>query len=159
MPALAISKNLIPHFMELELKRTYFPAGCNGSIYRGDIFICHTIELPWKDNERRTSCIPEGRYELQKRYSPKFKWHLIIKGVPGRSVILIHPANDAMKELKGCIAPVCELTGEGKGLLSKNALTRLIAVVYAAFAKEQTVFITIKSETHDNCTKNETTHA
>jgi hypothetical protein len=135
--------------MELELKRTYFTNGCNGSIYCGDIFICHTIELPWKDNERRTSCIPEGRYELQKRYSPKFQWHLLVKGVAGRSVILFHPANDALKELKGCIAPVCTLTGEGKGLLSKNALTRLIAVVYAALKKEP-VFITIKSQTHDN---------
>lgn len=136
--------------MELELIRRHYPNGSNGSLFCGDTFICHTIELPWKDNHRSTSCIPEGRYQLVKRYSPKFKWHLLIKDVPGRSVILIHPANDAMKELKGCIAPVCELTGEGKGLLSKNALTRLISVVYAAFAKEQTVFITIKSEPHDN---------
>ena len=136
--------------MELELRRTYFPGGCNGSIYAGEIFICHTIELPWKDNEKSVSCIPEGRYELKKRYSPRFKNHLLVKGVPGRSVILVHPANDALKELKGCIAPVCTLTGEGKGLVSKNALTRLLAVVYAAVQKEQTVFITIKSETHDN---------
>ena len=143
--------------MELELLRTYFNGGCNGSIYRGDTFVCHTIELPWKDNHRSTSCIPEGRYELQKRYTPKFKWHLILKNVPGRSVILIHPANDALKELKGCIAPVCTLTGEGKGLLSKNALTRLIAVVYAALQKEP-VFITIQSQTHDNYTKAERAH-
>lgn len=67
--------------------------------------------------------------------------------------ILIHPANDTMKELKGCIAPVSTLTGEGKGLLSKNALVRLTAVVYAAIAKKQTVFITIKSGTHDSSTK------
>jgi len=140
--------------MELELKRTYFPNGCNGSIYRGETFICHTIELPWKDNHRSTSCIPEGRYELQKRYSPKFKWHLIVKGVEGRSVILVHPANDALKELRGCIAPVSTLTAEGKGLLSKNALTRLMAVVYAALLKEQ-VFITIKSVTHDDHSKAE----
>jgi hypothetical protein len=140
--------------MELELIRRCFENGSNGSLFCGDTFICHTIELPWKDNHRSTSCIPEGRYPLVKRYSPKFKWHLLVKDVPGRSVILIHPANDAMKELKGCIAPVCQLTGEGRGLLSKNALTRLIAVVYAAFAKEQTVFITIKSQTDDDQTKN-----
>lgn len=144
--------------MELELRRTYFSRGCNGSIYCGDVFVCHTIELPWKDNERSTSCIPEGRYELQKRYSPRFQWHLLVKGVPGRSVILFHPANDALKELKGCIAPVCTLTGEGRGLLSKNALVRLVAVVYAALEKEP-VFITIKSETHDNYTKAETAHS
>jgi hypothetical protein len=147
--AIAFFFTLKRTLMELELERTYFPQGCNGSIYCGDTFICHTIELPWKDNERRTSCIPEGRYELQKRYSPKFKWHLLVKGVPARSVILIHPANDALKELKGCIAPVSTLTAQGKGLLSKNALTRLIAVVYCALKKEP-VFITIKSVTHDN---------
>lgn len=135
--------------MELELKRTYFLNGCNGSIYAGGIFICHTIELPWKDNLKSVSCIPEGRYELKKRYSPRFQNHLLVKGVKDRSVILIHPANDALKELKGCIAPVCTLTGEGKGLLSKNALIRLLAVVYAALQKEP-VFITIQSETHDN---------
>ena len=139
--------------MELELKRNYFANGCNGSIYCGGTFICNTIELPWKDNQRGISCIAEGRYELQKRFSPRFQWHLILKGVAGRSVILIHPANDAMKELKGCIAPVSTLTGEGKGLLSKNALLRLTAVVYTAIAKEQTVFITIKSETDDHNTK------
>jgi hypothetical protein len=132
--------------MELQLIRTYFPGGCNGSIYRGDVLICHTIELPWKDNEKNTSCIPEGRYELKKRYSPRFKAHLLVKDVPGRSVILIHPANDALKELRGCIAPVCTLTGEGKGLLSKNALIRLLAVVYAGLQKEP-IFITIQSET------------
>ena len=132
--------------MELQLIRTYFPGGCNGSIYRGDVLICHTIELPWKDNEKNTSCIPEGRYELKKRYSPRFKAHLLVKDVPGRSVILIHPANDALKELRGCIAPVCTLTGEGKGLLSKNALVRLLAVVYAGLQKEP-IFITIQSET------------
>jgi len=131
--------------MELELTRTYFAGGCNGSIYCGGFFICHTIELPWKDNERSTSCIPEGRYELKKRYSPKFKWHLLVKDVPGRSVILIHPANDALKELRGCIAPVCTVTAEGKGLLSKNALTRLLAVAYAGLQKEP-IFLIIKSE-------------
>jgi hypothetical protein len=136
----------IPDFMELLLRRTCFTGGCNGSIYRDDVFVCHTIELPWKENQKGISCIPEGRYELQKRYSPRFKWHLLVKGVKGRSVILIHPANDAQKELKGCIAPVCTLTGEGKGFLSRNALTRLLAVVYAALQKEQ-VFLTIKSET------------
>ena len=138
--------------MELVLKRTCFTNGCNGSIYCGETFICHTIELPWKDNHKSSSCVPEGRYELKKRYSPKFQWHLIVTKVPGRSVILIHPANDALKELKGCIAPVSELTGEGKGLLSKNALARLLAVVYAALNKEQ-VFLTIKSKHYDNYPK------
>jgi hypothetical protein len=144
--------------MELELDRTYFSKGCNGSIYYRDIFICHTIELPWKENAKSTSCIPEGRYEIKKRYSPRFQWHLLVKDVPQRSVILIHPANDALQELRGCIAPVCTLTGEGRGLLSKNALARLIAVVYAALEKGP-IFLTIKSEPYDNYSTVATTHA
>lgn len=92
--------------MELYLKRTYFPEGCNGAIFWQGQMICASIELPWKDNQREVSCIPEGRYPLVKRYSPKFKWHLWVKEVKGRSLILMHPANDAQKELRGCIAPV-----------------------------------------------------
>lgn len=40
----------------------------------------------------------------------------MVKAVAGRSFILIPPANDAQKELRGCIAPVSILTAEGKGL-------------------------------------------
>ena len=76
----------------------------------------YSIELPWKENQTGVSCIPEGRYELVKRWSPKFLRHLQVMNVPGREYILIHPANEALQELKGCIAPVCFLTGAGKGL-------------------------------------------
>jgi hypothetical protein len=141
--------------MELELVRTYFNGGTNGSLYCKDVLVCHTIELPWRENQKSISCIPEGRYQLQKRYSPKFQWHLLVKGVAGRSAILVHPANDALKELRGCIAPVCTLTGQGKGLLSKNAMTRLLSVVYAGLEKKQTIFLTIKSAPHDHSTKTE----
>jgi hypothetical protein len=144
--------------MELELTRRYLPEATNGSLFCNEVFVCHTIELPWKDNQKGVSCIPEGRYEIVKRYSPRFQWHLLVKGVPQRSVVLIHPANDALRELKGCIAPVCTLTGAGKGLLSKNALTRLFSVVSTAFRKEQPIFLTIKSETHDYQTTIKGTH-
>jgi hypothetical protein len=73
----------------------------------------YTIELPWKNNQAGVSCIPEGKYDLVKRWSPKFGSHLQILNVPGRELILIHPANDALLELRGCIAPVCLLTGAG----------------------------------------------
>jgi hypothetical protein len=69
-------------------------------------------------------------------------------------MILVHPANDAQAELKGCIAPVSTLTAEGKGILSKNALTRLLAVVYAAMEKEP-VYLTIKTVSNDNSRKAE----
>jgi hypothetical protein len=43
---------------------------------------------------------------------------LQILNVPGREYILIHPADEALRELKGCIAPVRLLTGAGKGMCS-----------------------------------------
>jgi hypothetical protein len=132
---------------ELELTRAYFPNGTNGEIYLDGQRVCYTIELPWCDNQVQTSCIPEGRYELVKRYSPKFKEHLQLLNVAGRSDILMHPANDAMKELKGCIAPVSILTAEGKGLRSRIAFEKLIGIVYDAIEKGNQVFLNIKSET------------
>jgi hypothetical protein len=62
--------------MELELIRTYYPTGTNGKIqYQGRLMM-YSIELPWKENHAQVSCIPEGRYELVKRWSPKFNRHL-----------------------------------------------------------------------------------
>src|ERR1700709_2663799 len=101
--------------MELELIRTYYPAATNGKILYQERLITYTIELPWKDNHTRVSCIPEGKYELIKRWTSQFGRHLQIMDVPGREYILIHPANEALHELKGCIAPVSVITGAGKG--------------------------------------------
>ena len=104
--------------MELELIRTYYPAATNGKILYRDRLMMYSIELPWKNNHTRVSCIPEGKYELVKRWSPKFNRHLQVLNVPKRNFILIHPANDALHELKGCIATVILLTGVGKGICS-----------------------------------------
>src|SRR6476660_3545962 len=100
--------------MELHLTRTYYANGTNGMLFHHSNFICFTIELPWLNNEPMHSCIPEGRYQLFIRYSQKFQTHFLLGDVPGRSLVLIHPANDAVKELKGCIAPVMSLAGPGK---------------------------------------------
>ena len=133
--------------MKLELIRTYFPDGTNGEIFLNGIKLCYAIELPWLNNQNRISCIPEGTYEMMKRYSPKHGWHLILMNVPKRQLILIHAANDAVKELKGCIAPVSLLTAEGKGINSRAALAKFNTAVFAALKKKETVFLTIKSNT------------
>jgi hypothetical protein len=135
--------------MELELIRTYRPMGTNGKILLMDRLITHCIELPWKNNHAQVSCIPEGRYELKKRWSPKFRWHLQVMQVADRDCILIHPANDALHELKGCIAPVSSITGAGEGRLSKEALKILIRLVYGAFNQQEQVFLTIKKDPYE----------
>jgi hypothetical protein len=136
--------------MELELIRTYFLEGTNGRILYQDRLITYTIELPWKNNTARVSCIPEGRYELVKRWSLKFGRHLQMMNVPGRELILIHPANEALHELKGCIAPVLFITGAGKGIRSRSALKTLMGLVGGALDRHEQVFITIKSDQYES---------
>lgn len=135
--------------MELELIRTYFPNGTNGDLIYNNKRICSTIELPWLNNEHQISCIPEGRYELRKRVSKKFKTHFEVMNVPNRSLILVHPANDALKELKGCIAPVSILVAEGKGLNSVIALEKIKALVLKGMNRGEKVFVTIKSKQNE----------
>ena len=131
--------------MELELIRTYFPNGTNGEILLNGKRVCSSIELPWKNNQPRISCIPEGRYELTKRYSQRFDHHLLVNGVTNRSYILIHAYNDALKESKGCIAPVSLFIAEGRGNNSRLALKKLLAMTAIEFEKGNKVFLTIKS--------------
>ncbi|WP_417289656.1 DUF5675 family protein [Corallibacter sp.] len=137
--------------MELVLHRAYFEEGTNGALFNSDRFLCHTIELPWNDNKRNISCIPEGVYDLEPRFSKRFKHHLILNAVKGRSFILFHPANDALKELQGCIAPVTYLSGIGKGIHSKNAMQKLLSLVYQAKDRKEQILLTIKSQNYEHC--------
>lgn len=132
--------------MVLVLTRTYFPEGTQGVLEWNGTIVCYTIELPWLENQKQISCIPEGEYILQKRFSPKFKRHLHLMNVPGRDLILIHPANDAKKELLGCIAPVTKHTGIGKGSNSRKALEKLKTLVYTVFDRNEEVKINIQSK-------------
>ena len=132
--------------MVLLLTRTYFPDGTNGKLeYEGKL-ICNTIELPWRMNRKRVSCIPEGKYFIRKRYSKKFRWHLEVVDVENRSLILFHPANNAMEELNGCIAPVTKLSGPGLGLLSRKAFEKLKTLVYTILDRQEVVELLIISK-------------
>jgi hypothetical protein len=61
-----------------------------------------TLELPWKDNQRRVSCIPVGAYKCKKHRSPRFGLSLWLQDVPNRSEILIHQGN-FYADILGCI--------------------------------------------------------
>lgn len=143
----AVCMQLTQHFfMELILTRRYDAGGTNGTlsgigIKANSLF---TIELPWRDNEKQRSCIPEGRYEIVPRYSLRRQRHFMLRGVPGRRLILLHPANKAARELKGCIAPVTTLTGPGDGLESRKAFYALSAWLNKAL-EQGPVFLRIVS--------------
>lgn len=128
----------------LLLQRTYGAQGTNGTItYQGEV-ICHTIELPDRNNIPRISCIPIGQYKLEKRRYPKHGEQIGIPIVLGREAILIHAANNASKELQGCIAPVTTLTGEGRGDYSGKALAKLKALVYSLWDIGDEVYLNIR---------------
>ncbi|MDI5887414.1 DUF5675 family protein [Flavobacterium sp. LB3P48] len=131
--------------MVLVLSRAYFAEGTNGKLACNGQFICNTIELPWRKNQKSVSCIPEGYYLLRKRYSRKFQWHIEVVAVKNRSFILLHPANNALKELNGCIAPVTQLSGAGLGLQSRQAFVKVKKMVYNALHQSAIVSLIIQS--------------
>ena len=132
--------------MKVTIKRCYYSNGTNGIISVDGKFECCSIELPMKDNKPRISCIAEGEYTLVKRKSPKFGWTVYVMGTqPARDLILFHAANDALKELNGCIAPVQKLTGDGLGIQSKLALEPFQSKVFAALEMGEEVTLKIHS--------------
>ncbi|UOF78950.1 hypothetical protein [Microviridae sp.] len=76
--------------------------GTFGVLLFGDMPICLTLELPWKDNEKNVSCIPDGKYTVARYISPRHGSCLKLFGVPGRSDILFHVGN-TINDTEGCI--------------------------------------------------------
>jgi hypothetical protein len=76
------------------------------AIERGGTKLYHrrfrTLELPWRDNENRISCIPEGTYPAAVRYSQRYGRHIHVQDVPGRTLILLHAGN-FISDTAGCV--------------------------------------------------------
>lgn len=88
----------------LTLERVYISDRTLGSLYRNGELICKTLELPWKDNKRAISCIPESTYLVIKqppKESRAYKYFRL-PNVPGRSGILIHRGTNPAHS-RGCI--------------------------------------------------------
>lgn len=96
--------------MEIRICRTYRNTSTTGeaAVWKDGekIFEFKTLELPWRDNERNVSCIPEGEYLVKKMYpTSKRKYQYFwVQDVPGRDSILFHPGNYT-HQIKGCILP------------------------------------------------------
>lgn len=80
----------------------------------------YTLELPDLGNQQNISCIPEGKYEVHRIYSPKFGKCFHLQDVPGRSEILIHKGN-YNKDTHGCI-----LVGMGLADINGDGVTDVI---------------------------------
>lgn len=65
-------------------------------------FLCHTLELPYRSNERDISSIPSASYIAKFHYSDTFQKCVKISDVLDRTGILIHPGN-TINDTQGCI--------------------------------------------------------
>lgn len=128
--------------MNLILERVYLATETLGSFYWDGRMLCKTMELPWKQNQRSISCIPEGTYKVIKqppketRPYPYFR----LPNVPGRSGILIHKIS-YVSGLKGCIGVGKEFADLNKDgvpdiIRSGEALQELIDLLPEAFELE-----------------------
>lgn len=83
-----------------------------GTMYYNGDKICHTLELPWRNNERANSCVPVGEYELEYH---KYRNYLDTRAIVGATVshwcgedrlqrcaILFHTGNTP-SDSDGCI--------------------------------------------------------
>jgi hypothetical protein len=129
--------------VDVIVDRVYLPTETLGSLYFNGKLMCKTMELPWKDNQRSVSCIPEGVYEVTKEApipanDPKGRkerpyWHFRIHNVPGRSGVLIHKIT-YVSGLKGCIGvgkQHFDVDGDGVPdiIQSSAALQELVATL------------------------------
>jgi hypothetical protein len=101
------------------------------------IFAFKTLELPWKNNQQKTSCIPKGIYECVKRVSPRYKMHFHVTNVPARSWILIHHGN-FYHDIEGCILPGrthADIDGDGYRDVthSRQTMIKLLELLPAKF--------------------------
>ena len=90
----------------LLIRDTFSEISVIGELFLNGERMCDTLENPWLDNKRSISCIPEGEYNVRLRYpresGSKEYLHLLVMGVPDRSLVLVHIGNKA-KDTRGCI--------------------------------------------------------
>ena len=100
------------------------------AVYGSLSMTLHSGELPWKDNANSMSCIPPGRYWTTRYDSRRFGRVYVVNDVPGRSGILIHPANwfgdssvGHKTDVEGCIGLGLERTTlEGAPALARSKM-------------------------------------
>lgn len=81
---------------------TFTPESTLGKIFIGNLLICETLELPYKDG-LPGSAIPQGRYPVIITFSNRFQREMpLLLNIPGRSSIRIHWGNTEA-DTEGCI--------------------------------------------------------
>ena len=130
---------------KLELKRNYGEKQTKGDVSYKD-FECKALELPWLNNKRFVSCIPEGEYFCTKEMHSVFGEVIRVHDVHGRSGILWHFGNYAgslnpktsKPDTLGCTLPgesFIDIDGDGLCDItnSKNTMEALYNVLPPIF--------------------------
>ena len=108
--------------------------GIYGALIYKNKPILVTLELPWKENKRRVSCVPAGIYHTSKMYSHKFKIELfVLHDVPDRDLIELHIGNTLINT-EGCILLGKVFNVNGPGILhSKLAFDYFMGLMAEKF--------------------------
>lgn len=100
----------------------------HASVYDDEkrIFDFVTLEPPWKNNKTDISCIPEGKYWVEKFSSPEHGLVFLFNNVKGRSMVEIHAGN-YFNNTRGCLLPGIGFTDINKdGLLDVHTSGRTL---------------------------------
>lgn len=130
------------------LRRTYYPNKTLGDLTLFDgnktLIMLKTLELPWKQNKKFISCIPEGQYDVIYPYSgTRFKNVFWIDKVPNRSGILIHIGNYT-SQIEGCILPGIihdDINGDGVKDVKHSGVAMEALRFYVGDIKKLTITI------------------
>lgn len=114
-----------------------------GVVFDGDttVFEFKTLELPELGNQHNISCIPEGKYEVHKIFSPRRGSCFQVMEVPDRTAILIHIGNYATGkkiDTQGCILVGSSFKdmnedGEIDVIESTITMTKLLSILPGSF--------------------------
>ena len=94
--------------------------GTQGKAALDDVGSWCVLELPWRDNHAKLSCIPARTYKAKLQLSKHFHRQLyLLLDVPDRTEIEMHPGNWAGDEVKGFKTDVegCIMLGHSFGHL------------------------------------------
>lgn len=130
--------------MELFLRRDTPTAKSQpGELVFNGKHLAWTIERPPTDPEH--PCISTGRFQLVRydegKHGPNTP---LLVGVPGRSFIEIHPANFAIPQLLGCIAPGRERGVDAVWQSQDSYHLDVLPLIVAAWDRGEEVWITVQ---------------
>ena len=107
----------------------------SGAVYHNGKRIAYSLELPWFENQKNISCIPDGKYKYKvAKYTPqnpeKLPYKAIkILNVPNRTGIWCHVGN-WLKDTTGCILFGVEKTkNKAEVTRSKEALDLILSLI------------------------------